>query len=62
MAGMLTQKKVAEAMGVSKRTVQRWQERGILRVSKYPHSRITRIHPDEVARLIREGFGRAQTG
>lgn len=61
MAGMLTQKKAAEAMGVSLRTVQRWQKKGTLKVCKYPGSHITRIHPDEVRRLILAGFGRSGT-
>lgn len=58
MPGMLTQMKAAETMGVSVKTIQRWQEKGTLRVSQYPDSRITRIHPDEVRRLILEGYGR----
>lgn len=52
---MLTQRKAAEAMGVSLRTVQKWQHDGILPVSHLP-GRIVRIHPGHVAELIRRGY------
>ncbi len=51
---LLTLKQASRILGVHENTLRNWERRGILRMTRLPHSRYRRVPREEVQRLAQE--------
>jgi len=58
MKKLLTPKELGDALGVCRRTITRWEDRGLIQSIKM-NARVFRFDPDDVDALVENLKGRA---